>query len=87
MPVGIRIRRSGLTCCNATDTCCFYRITSSAQPISITFYVNNELKRLLRFFMKKNESTPPPTPWRPINAETEFKHNVETPFIPDINLH
>ena len=51
MLTGIRNRRSGLTFCNVTDTCLFYRITPSTQPTCITFYVYNELKRLLRFFI------------------------------------
>ena len=36
MLVCIRNRRSDLTYCNVTDTCCFYEITSSTQPTYIT---------------------------------------------------
>ena len=43
--------RSGLTYCNVTDIYCFYEITSSTQPTCITFYVYNELKRLLCLFI------------------------------------
>ena len=39
-----RNRRSDLTYCNVTDTCCFYEITSITQPTCITFYVYNEIK-------------------------------------------
>ena len=49
MLASIRNRHSGLTYCNVTDVSCFHEITSSAQPTCITFYVYNELKRLLRF--------------------------------------
>ena len=50
MLTGIRNRRSDLTYCNVTYTYCFYELTSSTQPICITFYVYNELKLLLHFF-------------------------------------
>ena len=44
-------RRSGLIYSNVMDICCYYEITSSAQPTCITFNIYNELKRLLRFFI------------------------------------
>ena len=50
MLAGIRNRRSGLTYCNVTETCCFYEITSSTQPTCITFDICKELKWLLRSF-------------------------------------
>ena len=43
MLAGIRNRRSGLTYCDVTDTCCFYNITSSTQPTCIIVYVYYEL--------------------------------------------
>ena len=36
---GIHNRRSGLTYCNVTDSCCFYEITPSTQPTCITLCV------------------------------------------------
>ena len=51
MLTGILNRRSGLTYCNVTDTCYFYKITSSTQPTCIPVDVYNELKLLLRFFI------------------------------------
>ena len=51
MLAGICNRHSGLTYCNVTDTCCFYEITSSTHLTCFKFYVYNELKRLLSFFI------------------------------------